>query len=338
MRKFNKTSYFNSFAKLPISTAEKFKGSSVLITGANGLIGGTLLDYFLYLNDVHLADIKISVIVRKSLQKHDFFDYTNVNIILNDIIEYSDVNLNVDFIFHTASNAHPKAYSEEPVETALANILGTKNLIELALKQKAHLVFTSSSEVYGEAFNEKSYRSENEYGYIDILSPRSSYSESKRAAETLIASYVDEYGLKSSIVRPAYIYGARFTESNTRADVSFIKNALANEAIVLHSEGLQKRSYCYVIDCINAMLVVALSGGNGDAFNISSDSGNVMLRDFAKEIAMQANVDLVISPQTTVGGSPIQNSLLSNEKLKSLGWKEIFSLTEGVSDIFKIFE
>lgn len=336
MRNFNQGRYFNALSKFSTNRLEKFKGCSILITGANGLIGGTILDFFQFLNETCDYNISITVLVRGELQKHKFFDYDKINIINSDINVFINCDTPFNYIFHAASNAHPKAYTDWPVETALTNIIGTKNLIELAQRYNARLIFISSSEVYGEDLLDREFRAEKDFGYIDINTSRACYSESKRMAETLISCYISEYDLDAIIVRPAYIYGPRFSENNTRADVEFIKNALTGENIVLRSEGLQKRSYCYVLDCCYATLLTALLGEKGEAYNISSDSGNVLLRDFALKLAKKCNVNVEFQLEKVSGGSPVQNSLLNNEKLKSLGWSEIFTLDSGIDSTIEL--
>lgn len=336
MRQFNQIQYFKSFSKIYEPYLSIFANKTVLITGANGLIGGTLLDFLMFLNQEYTANITINVLVREDLKKYPFFDYSRINILrqsVTDKIEFEGV---LDYIFHAASNAHPKVYDLYPVETAITNIQGTTNLLELCRHTKARLVFISSSEVYGELEKGKTMHDENSYGYINILSARSCYSESKRMAETLISSYIKEYDVNALSVRPAYIFGPRFSEKNTRADVEFIKRCLHKEDIIMKSEGLQERSYCYVLDCVSAILLVAARGNTGEAYNISSDSGNVKLVTFARELADIAKVKLSFDLKGVKGGSPVKNSLLLNEKIKSLGWVERFSLTEGIRDTFNI--
>lgn len=314
----------------------KFENKSVLITGANGSIGGSLLDFFMFLNQHHSANVTIQVIVRSNLKKLPFFNYDNVKIICQDITQPLHCEVVVDYIFHAASNAHPKAYKEQPVETILTNVLGTKNMLDLARITDATVVLVSSSEVYGRLVGNITERDENDYGYIDILAPRSCYSESKRMAETLLSSYIAEYSIKGMVVRPSYIYGARLSETNTRADVEFISKCISGKNIVMKSPGLQMRSYCYVLDCIHAMLIVAQNGKIGEAYNISSDTGNVTLVEFAQQLASAADVSVEFNFETIAGGNPVMNSLLSNEKLKSIGWQEIFTLESGIKDVLTI--
>lgn len=334
MRKFNEEQYCASLERIYSPVFNEFFGKSILITGCNGLIGGSLLDFFLFLNKKYQANIQIICLVRQSLEQHLFFDYSPVTVMKQDVVQNIEFEGELDYVFNIASNAHPQAYDKEPVETMLTNIIGTKNILELAKVKNAVVLYVSSSEVYGELESGRENHIENYYGFIDILNPRACYSESKRATETLISSYAKEYGVRSVIVRPGYIFGARFGESNTRADVEFIKRVLSGQDIILKSEGLQYRSYCYVLDCVSAMLFTLIHKQYNEAYNISSDTGNIQLFEFAMKCAEIGNQKLIREYDVVKGGSPVQNALLSNEKLKLTGWTECFSIEEAIADTF----
>jgi len=337
LRLFDKGRYFRSLSKIVCSDITRYFNTSILITGANGLIGGTLLDFFMYLNIKYQANIRLIVIVRSVLEKHSFFDYEEVTVLQQSVTDPIIFKDNVDYIYHTASNAHPRAYDKYPVETIQANVQGTSRVLEFARQKEAIVIFTSSSEVYGEFPEGRAAEDSAGLGFIDPLSSRSCYGQSKRMAESLIAAYHKEYGVRAMSVRPSYVYGARFSDKNTRADVEFIKCGLDQKAIIMESKGLQLRSYCYVIDCVCAMLLVGLKGKYGEAYNISSDSGNVRLFEFAQSIAHYADIPVIFDINKDRSGK-ITNSLLSNEKIKQLGWKEHFSLIQGIEDTFKLLE
>ncbi|MGT2957489.1 hypothetical protein A9Q68_03625 [Streptococcus bovimastitidis] len=336
MRDFDEKNYINTLEKINKNQYNKFYNKKILITGANGLIGGTLLDFFQFLNDKYNANILIYALVRSKFISQKFFSNSNVIVLNQSVEDLISIDSDLDYIFHIASNAHPKAYDQFPVETIMITVRGTENVLKLSHETGARLLFVSSSEVYGELDRNFDSHLEENYGKIDILSPRSCYSESKRLAETLICSYIKEFKVNAVIVRPAYIFGPRFSESNTRADVEFIKSCLSKENIILRSEGVQKRSYTYVFDCVTAMLEVMLDGKNGEAYNISSDFGNVQLREFAQILADKAGVNLQFDISDTKGGSQIVNSLLSNSKLKKLGWTESFNMENAIDNLFSI--
>lgn len=333
---FDKQEYYKSLEKIIFKEVENYYNKSILITGANGLIGGTILDFLLFLNENYYANITIFALVRNELNLQSFFSRNNINVIRQSVTDKIEIEDKVDFVFHTASNAHPNAYDLYPVDTIITSVEGTKRVLDFCVRFNAKLLFVSSSEVYGELRGSSKFHIENEYGYIDILNPRACYPESKRLAETLIISYIKEFNINAVIVRPAYIFGPRFNFNSNRADVEFLKKGLLGNEIVLKSPGEQKRSYCYVLDCITAILISGLFGKNGEAYNISSHDGDVRLVDFANKIANISNVPLKFELGESKGGSPVVNSLLSNSKIKSIGWSEKFTMEEAIKDTFNI--
>ena len=128
---------------------------------------------------------------------------------------------------------------------------------------------------------------------------------------------------------------------HSKADVQFLNRAIEKQDIVLKSRGLQQRSYCYVADPVAALLFVLLQGQTGQSYNVSSDLGNVMLRQVAEILAENAGVKVVFDIDENVvatGGSQVQNSTLDATKLESLGWNAKFSLKEGLEHTYKILK
>lgn len=326
--------YWNSIEKNinVIKNVERLKNKSILITGSTGLICSCVIDLLIYLNSLGY-DIKIYAASRNDSTLKERFGklYSKINYVKYDALKKIHLNFNVDYIIHGASNANPKAYVEEPVETMLANIIGVKNLLDYAKKMKARLLYISSSEVYGNKSSSSSYK-ESDYNYLDILNPRACYPSSKRAAETLCSSYRAEYEVDFVIVRPGHIYGPTMSKKDNRAYAQFARNAISGKNIIMKSPGMQLRSYCYVVDCASAIITVLLNGSVGEPYNISNHNSIITIRELAETMAKIGKVNVVFeipSNLEKLGYNLMDNSSLCSDKLESLGWSGITSIDEG---------
>ena len=217
-----------------IVNPERLKGKRILITGANGLIASYIVDTLLWLNDNHDYNTDVYALVRtKEKAERRFFENLNnehFRIVLQDVTQpLLNVDCPFDYVVHAACNAHPLAYATTPVEVIKSNITGTENVLNYMLTHGGgKMVFVSSSEVYGENKAADSL-TESMYGYIDITNPRSCYSESKRAAESLCVSFSKEYNIDVCMVRPGFIFGPAVPSDNSRADAQFLRNAIAHK-------------------------------------------------------------------------------------------------------------
>ena len=319
-----------------------FERKTVLVTGATGLIGSFLVDMFLYANLSWNAKINVLAVSRKRsnlIQRFGENPDSGLCYIEQDISQPFEVKETIDYIIHAAGNAYPAAFREKPVETLLSNVTGTRNLLELARKnQNCPFLFVSSGEVYGGNTCLEYPLMENDYGYVDVLSPRSCYPMGKRAGENLCVSWMQEYGTPVKIVRPCHTFGPNVTESDNRATVQFMKNVIRQEDIVLKSEGKQIRSYCYVADCASALLFVLLNGEHAKAYNLATDE-TISIRGFADECANIAGKQVILQlPNQTEKEerTPIKNQILSDKALRELGWKKKFSIKEGMEHSIEI--
>lgn len=327
---------------------EKLKNKSVLITGAGGLICSGIVDLLLMSNElndtnitIYAADYNIEGAYRR------FGSYPNrevlksLKIVYYDATKKNEFEFKVDYIIHGASNAHPKAITEKPVETMLDNFCGMYDLLEFARKSGTiNTLFISSSEVYG-LNNSKNPFLENEYGFLDILSPRNSYSSGKRAGETLCASYSAEYGIHTNIVRPGHIYGPTASPKDSRVGSSFAYDVLNGRNLVLKSTGEQIRSYCYMLDCDTAMLTVLLVGENVNAYNISNPNSILTIKELAEMYASAGGVKVIFDLPTEAekaAFNPMENSSLDSTKLESLGWKGLFDGKRGTRHTISILK
>ena len=335
--------YLNDL-KLTVQKSEIFrelKDQRILITGATGLICSGVADMLLTANAMLDSNIHIYVAGRSEEKvKARFGDFPDeracgwITFVPYDATKENRLDFTADYVIHGASNAHPKAFVNAPVDTMLSNIFGIRELLDYAKKvQVKNVVYISSSEVYGKKENAAPFQ-ENEYGYLDILNPRNAYASSKRASETLCAGYGKQYGVRSGIVRPGHIYGPTATREDSRVGSSFAYDAAAGRDIVLKSAGQQIRSYCYVLDCATAILQVMLKGEPYRAYNISNCRSILSIRKIAELYAKAGGVSVQFDLPTQAEATafnPMENSSLNSDALEALGWQGIFDAETGTA-------
>lgn len=315
---------------------DELRNSRILITGATGLVCSAIVD--LLIN----ADLDITVYTAGRSEKKvaERFD-GKVKYIQYDATKPITFDVDVDYIIHGASNASPNLYVNEPVETMQANINGMQNLLEYAhIKSVKKVIYVSSSEVYGRKESIEPFK-EAQYGYIDLLNPRSSYSIAKRAAETICVSYHVEYCVPFNVVRLGHIYGPSASKSDERVSSDFAYKAAEGKNLVLKSEGKQIRSYCYSLDCASAILSVLTSGIDGEAYNISNRDSIINIREMAEYLAEAGGVELsfeIPSKKETDAFNPMDNSSLDSTKIECLGWRGIFSAKDGLGHTVQILK
>lgn len=302
----------------------KLSGCNILIVGATGLIGSCLIDVLM--NRVN-RDFNVYAMGRNKerakMKFREYWDNPSFHFVLHNIENELEGNIHFEYIIDMGSNASPNFFVSNPVEVIKANVFGVANLIDYGINHHLkRFLYVSSGEVYGEG--DGRIFTEEYSGYVDCRIPRACYPTSKRAAETLCVSYGAEYGIETVIARPCHIYGPGFTESDNRVYAQFIRNVLKGENIVMKSSGSQFRSWCYVVDCVSALLYILLKGDNGEAYNIADMKSNVSIRELAEIIAKITNRQIVVDTPTDTekkGYNVVPKSVFSTNRLEKLGWK-----------------
>lgn len=326
-----------------VPNKEKLFGKKILLTGATGMIVSCVVEVLYFLNKKYDAEIKIVVASRdvNRLKKRfagfeEGIDYTWL---FFDATQYVKMNFDADFVIHGASNANPYFYSKQPVETILGNILGIDMLLDsLKKNRKGKLLYISSSEVYGNKKDVLEYE-ENDYGIVDSLNLRACYPNAKRLAETLCIAYGEQYGVSTVIARPGHIYGPSITTEDSRATAQFTKEAIQGKDIMMKSAGLQRRSYCYTLDCASALLAILINGKSGEAYNVSNRDSIVSIREWAEALANYTNTKIIFenpSDAEVKGYNLMSHSVLNANKLEVLGWKAEFGLFEGIKRTIEV--
>jgi nucleoside-diphosphate-sugar epimerase len=220
----------------------------ILVAGGAGFIGSHLCDELIKNNEVICVD---SLETGHMLHIQHLMKNKKFRFIKHNIIKPFEIKGKVDQIYHLASRAAPIDYQKFPVQTALANSVGTYNLLNLARKKDSTFLFTSTSEAYGEP--KEHPQKESYFGNVNPVGIRACYDESKRFGEALIMSFYREYGADVKIVRIFNTYGPRLRPSDGRVVSNFIMQALRHQPLTVYGDGKQTRSFCYVSDMVNGL-------------------------------------------------------------------------------------
>ena len=307
---------------------EKINNKVVMISGGTGFIGSFITEVIRHRNEQFDSNIKIVSLSRRGGESDEIVECLKADITKPIAYEGS-----VDYILHLASNTHPKQYGEDPVGTITTNVIGCDNLLKLAVEKNATFLLASSVEIYGQGTEEP--MDEKYCGYIDCNIARSGYNEAKRTCEALCQSYKQQYGIEVKIARLARVFGAD-KKQDTKAMSQFMDKAVTGEDIVLKSKGNQRFSYCYIADAASGILKVLSDGENGEAYNISDEDDGMTLGSYAEYMAELAGKEVVYQIEDDAAASRASYALLDCGKIKSIGWKPLFTVKEGLERTFRI--
>lgn len=310
---------------------EKLQNSTILITGATGLIGSLMIQFLLYCNDILTLGIQIIGLARdkekaKLMYDNDSLDKLKMYYadLLNDEISISE---SIDYIIHTAAVTNSKVMVTKPVDTIFSSVSGTQKILELAKnKNIKKFIFLSSMEVYG-TMNQEERANENQLGYINISAVRSVYPEGKRMCECICHAYFYQYSIPVVIARLAQTFGAGVPISDNRVFMQFAKSVVEGKDIVLHTLGKSEGNYVYISDAIKALILLLICGKANEVYNISNEENHTTIREMAElvieKFADEKNHVIYDIPDdvNTHGYAPDVKLFLDSSKLKQLGWK-----------------
>lgn len=321
-----------------------FKDKRILVTGASGLIGSSLVERLLSEKaQVYAMGRSLSKLERIFGVEREGLHLVQGN--ASDSIP--DEVSEIDIIFHAASPISSKEIKTRPVDTVSSNIDGARNCLEYLKNQKEHggksgrIVFFSSATVYGTEHFEEIMVCEKDTCFADSLdAPAVAYSEAKRMTEILATAYHSQYAVDAVIARLSYVYGYS-REMPQTAFYEFIKCALDNKDITVNAVKMTRRDNIFITDAIDGLLIIAEKGLGGEAYNISSGGamgGYASASELAEVIAECANS--LIGRNISVrypNGSCMQmpGVILDNSKISELGFAINTSLSQGINDILE---
>lgn len=328
---------------------ERLRDKTVLITGGGGFLASYLVKTLIVANRIMALNLRVVCVVRNLCSAEQrlagFLGASDISVLVHDISRplLSDAP-RADFIIHAASQASPKYYGVDPVGTLLANSVGTAYLLDHAVHSGSEaFLFFSSGEVYGDPVDPARLVAEKDYGYLDPMNVRSCYAESKRIGETMCVAWAKQRGLNTKVVRPFHTYGPGMALDDGRVFADFVADVVAGRNIVLKSDGMAKRAFCYVGDATAGFLTVLLSGGKAEAYNVGNSDAEISVLDLATLVAglfpdrgIGTRVEPPI-PSNAYLKSPIQRSCPDISKIRGLGWCPVVGVEEGFRRTLRSF-
>jgi UDP-glucuronate decarboxylase len=222
----------------------------ILITGGAGFIGSNLCEKLL--NDGHKIICIDNLCTGNIKNIEKFFVNSNFKFINHNIINYIQLDEDIDEIYNLACPASPPKYQKDPIETLKCNFNGVLNLLELAKIKGAKILQSSTSEIYGEPQISPQY--EEYRGNVSTVGIRSCYDEGKRVAETLMIEYHNQHNVDIRIARIFNTYGPKMDKNDGRVVSNLINQALTNNDLTIYGNGEQTRSFCYIEDQIDGLI------------------------------------------------------------------------------------
>lgn len=312
--------------------------TKVLVTGGAGFIGSHLCEALLRRRcEVLCVDNLITGNKKniKELINNPRFEFIKYDIIKQgNKITTKQCN-NVNFIYHLASPASPKKYQKYPIETLLANSLGTYNMLNLAKETGAKFLYASSSEVYGQP--KEHPQRETYWGNVNPTGLRSCYDESKRFGEATTMTFVRNCGVDARIVRIFNTYGPRMEKDDGRVISNFINQAITGHPITVYGDGRQTRSFCFIADMVDGLIkAMGEENTSGEIFNLGNPDERQVI-EIAKIIKAMTRSSSRITFTDLPEDDPTRRKPDIRKAEKILGWSPKVKLEQGLEKTIKYF-
>jgi len=315
--------------------SKRIEGTNVLVTGGAGFLGSWMCEVLVEQG----AEVSCLDNLASGLKSNlsSMRDKDNFKFIEHDITQPIFFDEQIDVVMHLASRASPFEFEKFPIQILKANTLGIWVALGIAKKHGATFLYTSTSEIYGDA---KEIPTTEEYrGNVNPVGPRSCYDEAKRCGESYVMAYKMQHGLDIRIARIFNTYGPRMRAEGVYGRVipRFIEQALSNKPITIFGDGSQTRSFCYVTDQVEGLLKLTFSErAKGEVVNIGSDN-EITILELAKLVNELTNSSSELEFHPLPKDDPLRRKPDIRKAKEILGWEAKVRLKEGLERTIRYF-
>ena len=303
----------------------------ILVTGGAGFIGSFLCETLIQQGHYVICCDNFYTGNKENLDS--VLSNRNLELIRHDIT--FPLFLEVDQIYNFACPASPIHYQNDPVQTVKTCVHGAINMLGLAKRTRARILQASTSEIYGDP--EKHPQDENYKGSVSIKGPRACYDEGKRCAETIFWDYERQHNVDVKVIRIFNTFGPRMQPNDGRVVSNFIVQALMNKDITVYGDGSQTRSFCYINDLIEGIMLMMEKDNFSGPVNLGNPS-EIKIIELAKEIIEITGSCSKIITKSLPEDDPKQRCPDISIAKKELGWEPKFKRVEGLKKTINYFE
>ncbi len=279
---------FKEIARRLAPHAQPFEGRTILCTGTGGFLGRWMVGTIDALNAHVLRKpcklVAVDLALPTPDKTKDLVKPETIEFLARDFSKPFEIAEHVDFAVHMAGIASPVHYRRKPLETLDISFFGTRQMLEIAKRDKARMMFFSSSEIYGDPDPKFVPTPETYRGNVSSMGPRACYDEGKRIGETLAYIYANHFDVHTVVVRPFNVYGPLISESDYRVLVNYASLIKADQPVQMYGDGRQTRTYCYTADAVTGFWLALLRGRKGEAYNIGNEKPELSILDLVAKI------------------------------------------------------
>mmetsp|Transcript_28483 Transcript_28483/g.69470 ORF Transcript_28483/g.69470 Transcript_28483/m.69470 type:complete len:442 (+) Transcript_28483:315-1640(+) len=313
----------------PTEKLPTWQKKRILVTGGAGFVGSNLVD--LLMRQGHEVIVVDNFFTGRKDNVRQWIGHPNFELRHHDVCQ--PLFLEVDRIYHLASPASPPHYMYNPIKTIKVNVEGTQNMLGIARRVHARILFTSTSEVYGDP--KEHPQKETYWGHVNPIGPRACYDEAKRLGETMMYAYQKQANVDVRVVRIFNTFGPRMHPNDGRVVSNFIIQALQNQTITIYGSGQQTRSFQFVDDLVRG-IEATMEGDDSTPINLGNPDEYTIL-DFAKLVIELTGSRSQLKFLPASKDDPTRRKPDISKAKKKLGWSPKITVRQGLIKTIEYF-